>query len=344
MCDPSPIAYARQSCGRHASWHAKFLEFEVEVCGLNAPASGLAQITRIPCRKEATLTVTVVICTRNRPGYLKECLLGIARLDPRPDDVLVVDNTQGNKETENVAREFGARYITQPVQGLSRSRNRGLAECDTDIVAFLDDDAIPASDWLGILVEPFANDKTAASTGRVVTPVSNCASELESPRILSKTDPQWFEIATFGGMGVGLNMALRRSACADWTVFDERLGRGAPFHIGEETYAFAGLLQRGYSAAYVPSAVVFHPPHRRDPIEIEARYSFAYWLLLFSAFPTERLSLLRFIVRRLRRKPLEWPRDPQEPGEIVTSGWRVLFKAGWEGLWLFLRTPKGKNK
>ena len=195
----------------------------------------------------------------------------------------------------------------------------------------------------GILLEPFADDKTAATTGRVVTPVTNCASEPESPRILSKKDPRWFEIATFGGMGVGLNMALRRSACADWTVFDERLGRGAPFHIGEETYAFAGLLQRGYSAAYVPSAVVFHPPHRRDPIAVEARYSFAYWLLLFSAFPTERLNLLRFIVRRLRRKPLDWPRDPQEPGEIVTSGWRVLLKAGWEGLWLFF-APRRKRR
>lgn len=307
---------------------------------MNVPASGLAQIPLIPCCKEAILTVAVVICTRNRPGLLRECLRGVALQDSRPDQVLVVDNTEGNKETEEAARQFGARYTIEPIQGLSRARNRGLAECDTDIVAFLDDDAIPAADWLGLLMEPFADDKTAASTGRVVTPTSSGSKPPESRRTLSKKDPHWFEIATFGGMGVGLNMALRRSACADWTVFDERLGRGAPFHIGEETYAFARLLQRGYSAVYIPSAIVFHPPLRRDPVEMGARYSFAYWLLLFSAFPTERLSLLRFIVRRLRRKPLDWPRDPQEPGEIVTSGWRVLAKASLKGLWLFLRTPK----
>jgi cellulose synthase/poly-beta-1,6-N-acetylglucosamine synthase-like glycosyltransferase len=261
-----------------------------------------------------------------------------------PTDVLVVDNTPGSEETASVAHEFRARYVVEPVPGLSRARNRGLAECDTEIVAFLDDDAIPAPDWLGNLVGPFADPQTASSTGRVINPGSRRDDvQAQDSRSLSNKNRHWFEIATFGGMGVGLNMALRRSACRSWTVFDERLGRGAPFHIGEETYAFAQLIQRGHKAVYVPAAIVTHPIHRRDPVEIEARNSFAYWLLLFSAFPTQRLSLLSFISRRLRKRPLDWPRDPQEPGEIVTSSFRLLIKAGWQGLWLFLRTPRNWN-
>ncbi|MGC2616301.1 MAG: glycosyltransferase family 2 protein [Terracidiphilus sp.] len=310
---------------------------------MNAPASGLAHITVSSGCKEATLTATVVICTRNRPQVLKECLRGVARLDPGPDHVLVVDNTQGDKETENVSREFGARYIFEPVQGLSRTRNRGLAESDTEIVAFLDDDAIPAPDWLGMLMEPFADEKTAASTGRVITPGSNGAGELESPRVLSNRDPRWFEIATFGGMGLGSNMALRKSACSASPMFDVRLGRGAPFQIGEESYAFARLLSNGFKAVYLPSAVVFHPTLSRDTVENEAQNSITYCLLLFAEFPDQRMNLVRFLLRRIRRKPLDWPRDPQEPGEIVTSGWRTLVKASVKGLWLFLRTPKTKE-
>lgn len=192
-------------------------------------------------------------------------------------------------------------------------------------------------------MEPFEDATIAASTGKVITPESSHGQPGENPRKLSNRDRQWFEITTFGGMGLGSNMALRRSACTGWTVFDERLGRGAPFHIGEETYAFAGLLSRGYAAVYLPSAVVFHPPLRRGPIALEARNSLAYWLLLFSTFPAQRFNLLRFIFRRLRRKPLDWPRETQGPGEIVTSGWRVLFKAGAKGMWLFLRTPRDWN-
>ncbi len=310
---------------------------------MNVSASGLAQIILNSGCEETTLSVSVVICTRNRPANLRECLSAIARLDPMPNQILVVDNTQGNQETENLSHEFGTRYVIEPVPGLSRARNRGLAECDTEIVAFLDDDAVPAPDWLGILMEPFADERTAASTGKVVTPISLGGNRTDGPRILSRSDPHWFEITTFGGMGLGSNMALRKSACLTPDVFDVRLGRGAPFQIGEESYAFASLLSNGYKAVYLPAAVVFHPSLSRDTIENEARNSITYWLLLFSEFPAQRMDLVRFLIRRLRGKPLDWPRDPQEPGEIMTSGWRILLKASVEGLWLFLRTPKGRD-
>ncbi len=295
--------------------------------------------------KDATLTVTVVICTKNRPASLRKCLSAVACLDPMPDQVLVVDNTRGDQESERLAREFGSRYVTEPVPGLSRARNRGLEECDSDVVAFLDDDAIPARDWLGILMKPFSDEKTGAATGRVVTPKPpSTKSQLdENPRSLDNRVPRWFEIAAFGGMGLGSNMALRRPACNEPRFFDERLGRGAPFNIGEETYALARLLAKGYRVVHLPSARVFHSLMTRDTIDNEARNSITYALLLFTAFPSQRMNLIRFLVRRLRRKPLDWSRDPQEPGEIVTSGCRVLLKASLKGLWLFLRTPKNWN-
>lgn len=294
--------------------------------------------------KEGPLTVSVVICSCNRAALLSKCLEAVARLDPAPNQVIVVDNSAGDKETERAARQFSARYVLEPIPGLSRARNRGLAECETEIVAFLDDDAVPAPGWLGSLLAPFADGNVAAGTGRVVPPGRDPRQQaFESPRKISSQDDQWFERATFGGMGIGCNMALRRSACIGWTVFDERLGRGAPFHIGEETYAFAGLLSRGFAAVYLPEAIVFHPPHKRYPIEFEARNSFAYWLLLFSEFAGQRMSLLRFILRRMRREPLKWPRETQEAGDIVSSNWRILLKAGVKGAWLFLSTPRDWN-
>ena len=307
-------------------------------------AQDVALCATIQGSKEGPLTVTVVICSRNRPALLEKCLAAVARLDPAPDEVLVIDNSEGDKQTERAARQYSARYVIEPVPGLSRARNRGIAECNTEYVAFLDDDAVPAPRWLGNLLTPFADQTVAASTGRVVLPGADPERQpTETPRKLTNREERWFERATFGGMGIGCNMALRRSACAGWTVFDERLGRGAPLHIGEETYAFAGLLSRGFAAIYLPDAVVFHPTHKRYAIELEACNSFAYWLLLFAAFPGQRMNLLRFIIRRIRGKPLQWPRETQEAGEIVSSGPRVLFKAGLRGAWLFLRTPKDWN-
>lgn len=287
------------------------------------------------------MTVSVVICTRNRPALLRECLEGIAKLRRAPDQVVVVDNTDGDRETELVTREFSAAYVVEPIQGLSRARNRGLAASDTEIVAYLDDDALPDADWLGLMLEPFQDPKISAVAGRIVTPESMQRKSVNTEvRFLSNKDPQWFEIVTFGGLALGSNMALRRDACAGGTLFDERLGRGAPFQIAEENHAFASILSSGHKAAYLPDAIVFHPPLRSGEVAQEARNRIAYWMLLFSEFPGRRLDLLRFLFRRIRRKPLTWPRDAPDPGEVVSSGWRVLLSAGLSAARLFFRTKK----
>jgi cellulose synthase/poly-beta-1,6-N-acetylglucosamine synthase-like glycosyltransferase len=294
--------------------------------------------------KESGLSVTVVICSRNRPTLLGKCLEAVAALNPAPDDVLVVDNSEGDQETQSTARKFSARYTVEATPGLSRARNRGMAESNTDIVAYLDDDATPDEHWLGYILEPFTEPQVASVSGTIVFVGSNEPDRSrEGHRRLTNQDPQWFEIATFGGLGWGSNMALRKAACAGGTAFDVRLGRGAPIGIAEENHAFASLVSRGYQAVFVPEAIVYHPSTNGN-IERRASSSMAYWLLLFSDFPDHRRDLLRFLFRRLRRKPLTWPRNPQTPGDIINSGWRVYLRAGFRGGLIFLRSRKLKQK
>src|SRR6185503_9369835 len=111
---------------------------------------------------------------------------------------LVVDNSSGDKETECVAREFGVRYTSESVPGLSRARNRGLAESNTDLVAYIDDDARADEKWLGLLVAPFADPLVAVATGETVELDSETdALKNKPPRMLTSQSPLWFEIATF---------------------------------------------------------------------------------------------------------------------------------------------------
>jgi len=268
-------------------------------------------------------------------------LEGIGRLGHPPDEVIVVDNTPGDKETEEVARKFNCAYVLEPKRGLSRARNRGLAESHSDVVAYLDDDATPDVNWLGLMLESFQDPEVTAVTGTIITPDSRPRTGVKQTiRSLSNKDPEWFEIATFGGLGLGSNMAFRRAACIGFKIFDERLGRGAPFEIAEENYAFALLLSRGHTAVYRPDAIVFHPSEVPGDIKHVARNSIVFAMLLFSEFPERRLDLLQFLFRRLRHQPRSWPRDSPDPGEIITSGWRVLLTASFSAAMLFFRTRK----
>lgn len=305
---------------------------------MNSPARFPAVNSNKPLGNPSSVpAISLVICTRNRPAELRECLKAVRRMTPQPDEVIIIDNTSGDAEAASAALQLNARYCVEPTAGLSRARNRGLREAHSAIVAFIDDDALPCEDWISRIRAPFADQRVASVTGDTLSDASLLSAALKAPpRTLSSANPLWFEIANFGGLGFGTNMSLRKEFCADAEFFDLRLGRGAPIWIAEESHAFTRLLARGHLAVHVPAAVVFHPDKKRV-VEKEATASFAYWLLLLCEFPSHRRDLVRFLGRRLLRRPLTWPRDPGGPGEFINSGFGVKLRSVFAGICLYLR-------
>lgn len=286
------------------------------------------------------MTTTVVVCTRRRNAELKACLSALKVMQTSADQILVIDNSSGDPEAERIAAMFQADYVIEPIVGLSHARNRGFTESSGDVVLFLDDDAIPDRGWLQEMLPPFEDPQVGLVTGRItsgtriLTPPGDCT------RRVSRDHPHWLEIAAFGGLGSGANMAIRKSTCGNRLPFDERLGSGAPFEQGEENFAFAKLTKQGIIAVHVPSAIVYHPEKELELRPFAAR-SFAYWLLLLEEFPKERGILIRYLWNRIRRVPLSWPRSPQQAGVVISAGWPLYLRAGLRGALLYLRHRKG---
>jgi cellulose synthase/poly-beta-1,6-N-acetylglucosamine synthase-like glycosyltransferase len=189
-------------------------------------------------------------------------------------------------------------------------------------VAFLDDDAIPEPDWLAALARVFEDPLVFAATGRILP----SRRETETPclcaslggfdggaeeRVVDCLNPIWFELANFGGIGDGGNMAFRRRAFEVWPGFDERLGRGTPLHGAEEHYAFFALIDRGYRVVYTPQAVVAHPyPYRLQ--DLQARHlkdltaAAGYMTFLFFEEPRYRYRILKYLGEWLRGDTRAW--------------------------------------
>jgi cellulose synthase/poly-beta-1,6-N-acetylglucosamine synthase-like glycosyltransferase len=111
-------------------------------------------------------TVTVAICTRERPEDLDRALSAVAALSPRPLEVLVIDNAPTTDRTHALVAGYpGTRYIREDRRGLDAARNRALREARGDIVAFSDDDAAPEPRWLAGLVPNFADPRVVVVTG-----------------------------------------------------------------------------------------------------------------------------------------------------------------------------------
>ncbi|MDB4917789.1 MAG: glycosyl transferase family 2 [Gemmatimonadetes bacterium] len=262
-----------------------------------------------------------------------------------------MDNAPESAAIRDVCALFQARYIREPVTGLSRARNTGGRAATADVIVYIDDDARADPAWLKSLLLEFHDPRVAVVTGRCVPiPNSNTPEILDgmgrwwmaglTHRTFDIAVPGWEEVAVAGGVGTGTSMAFRRGDFNEWTGFDERLGRGAPITSYEEHEAFLAYLLRGRRVVYTPDALVTHPvpdtwaAFERFRRDTRTAYV-AYLLLLFAKHPAARGPMWRWLRRRLRRTGGE-PAGGADNSESPFQAVRTVLK----GIALFASAPR----
>lgn len=248
--------------------------------------------------------ISVVVCTRGRPESLRTCLERLQHLRYPDFEVIVVDNAPTGAETHGcflgaVGDDPRFRYVCEPVPGLSRARNRGLAEAAARYVAFTDDDVQVDPLWLDGISAGFARDPHAGCVTGLVPPaelehptqhyfdrrytwaeaMEPCVYDLTNGRAASPLYPY-----SAGVFGTGANFAVDRFLFAELGGFDEALGAGSLARGGEDLDAFVRVLRAGRTLVYEPSALVWHA-HRSDPAALRSQL-FAYGMGL-TAFLTK---------------------------------------------------------
>lgn len=235
-------------------------------------------------------SVSVAVCTRDRPGDLERCLKALLALRGPVKEILVIDNAPSDEGTKSVVTRLGAdrgaevrlRYIREPRPGLDWARNRAVLEATGDIVAFTDDDTIADPSWALAIAEAFAeNPNIGAVTGLVIP------DELETDaQIIFELNGgfgrgfkrftlffpdgrgmSWGNLGT-GSLGTGANMAFRRSIFEETGLFDPALDVGTPTHGAGDLEMFYRVLRHGYPFVYEPKAVIRHR-HRRAFTELK---------------------------------------------------------------------------
>src|SRR5689334_21235100 len=97
-------------------------------------------------RPELMPSVSIVVPLFNKERYVRRALESIARQTQSDFEAIVVDD--GSKDNgAAVVEQFPDsrfRLIRQSNQGPGAARNRGLAECSAELIAFLDAD----DEWL----------------------------------------------------------------------------------------------------------------------------------------------------------------------------------------------------
>jgi len=200
----------------------------------------------------------------DRPQQLRQLLRALGRLDaPGPghrEIVIVVDNSP-DASAHAVVEEAAAsaperyRYAHEPRRGLAFARNRALGEAmlsRADLIAFIDDDEMPAPRWLGSLVSCLDRCGGVAAVGPVAP-------------VFSAPPPTWLPVAAHGvercpdgqgyvqeghtGNAILCAKFVRRHALR----FDRRHNEIG----GEDTHFFKCLREAGGRIAWASNALVY---------------------------------------------------------------------------------------
>jgi glycosyltransferase involved in cell wall biosynthesis/GT2 family glycosyltransferase len=212
-------------------------------------------------------TISVVICafTFDRLEVMGESLDSLRAQTLAPHEiVLVIDHAPELLEEARRLWPDVTIVANREKQGLSGARNTGVAEASGEVVAFLDDDAIAAPDWLQHLADAYA-DPGVLGAGGTVRP-----RWVEGKPGWFPSEFDWVVGCTHSGMPqelspvrnlVGANMSFRRAPLVEVGGFSHDLGRVGTLPVGcEETDLSIRVHQRWPEAEilYDPDAKVEH--------------------------------------------------------------------------------------
>ncbi len=210
-----------------------------------------------------TVTATVVVCayTLDRWDVMCEAIAAVER--EQPDQIVVViDHNPDLLELSRARWPHHDVVANSGVQGLSGARNTGVEHARSEVVAFLDDDAVPRVGWLAGLLGPF-DDPIVGLTGGRVEP-----RWVDDPPTWFPDEFLWVIGCSYRGLPtatgpvrnpIGASMAIRATVFDIVGDFVDGVGRIGGHLLGcEETELAIRARRAGYDIVYEPSSVVDH--------------------------------------------------------------------------------------
>jgi glycosyltransferase involved in cell wall biosynthesis len=296
------------------------------------------------------MELTVCICTHNRPRYVRDCLEGL-RGQTVPRDrfsVLIVDSGSppvAAAELATLAAEYDARLQRVDQPGVSAARNAGAWSARSPYIAYIDDDAIPAADWV---------ERILAAINR---PGRRPA--LIGGRILPKWEvplPAWWPASLLGLLTIievegegeyrtpalppslepyGANMVVHVLSLIAVGGFAGAAGRMGTVLLSDEEVQLAWTLQdQGHSVRYDSRIVVHHQilAGRLDPEWLLSRL---YWQGASTVLTRRALrnpdAVWRELPRRIAVAALCSPTAliPRHSTRLLAARWRLAYAAGF---------------
>lgn len=218
----------------------------------------------------ASSGLSVVIATDGRSPHFVDALAAVVR-DPAVNDIIVVANGGGARSVAAMEMPQDVRVLEVDEANLSAARNLGLERAKQEIVAFVDDDAVPMAGWGEGYRDRFQNRPEMGAAGGPAW----VAGDDPLPEAFRGDAVGYLALVEFDSCRqcvpfhypFGCNFAVRRTAAVEVGGFRSDLGYSAGVLVPhEETELFQRLSGAGWEIWWEASSRVEHrvaPSKRR---------------------------------------------------------------------------------
>lgn len=209
------------------------------------------------------MNITVVVPTKNRPGLLIQCLNGLYCQSSRGFDVIVCDDNSDYDvaalvRAHPLGRLTDVTVIRNPGTGAGSARDCAAAKASGDVLALLDDDAVPDEHWIAVIEREMSSSTEKAITGRILPLQTSLLSRCRQSRYEAR---QRAAVATRDvDFMAGGNSAIGRSTFLELGGFD------AKFLMMHDAELSQRMKARGIPCLYVADLVIHHM-HVKTAIE-----------------------------------------------------------------------------
>jgi glycosyltransferase involved in cell wall biosynthesis len=204
---------------------------------------------------------SIVIPTYNRPQRLGACLRALSQLEYPRDrfEVVIVDDgspTPMDAVVEPFCSQLSITLLRQANAGPAAARNAGAQQAKGELIAFTDDDCMPASNWLSGFAKQLSQAPDAMIGGRSLNALPGNLYSTASQALIDYlysyySDPQ--KEMFFASN----NIAMSRSHYLAIGGFDTAF----PLAAAEDRELCDRWQQRGYSMRYAPEVTIRHAHH-----------------------------------------------------------------------------------
>jgi mycofactocin glycosyltransferase len=223
--------------------------------------------------------VTVVIPVRNRAYWLDRLLATLDDSNPGIR-VIVVDDGSDEAVADVTERHRSCvSFIRHEVPlGPAAARNRGLADVQTPLVAFVDSDVVPSVNWLEGLLPHFADPAVAVVAPRVESADASEGSMVERRIRAYEVVRSPLDLGRAGGYV----FPKTRIAYLPAAVLIGRVevlrrlnGFATDMWVGEDVDLMWRIIETGHLVRYEPASVVHHEPRTTLSALAAQRFSYA---------------------------------------------------------------------